>query len=285
MNENIKKRIADEESGYENALMTASEAVIRSDDIKIILITGGSCAGKTTTTKKLAGYISAGGRKCHTVSIDDFYKNPADIPLAADGTRDFESISSIDLEYLHECISRLVTGREAHLPVFDFIRKRRDDDYRAVTLGPRDVVIIEGLHALNPVIYDRFADKKNIYGIYLYTHSTRVSEPRLLRRLVRDFYYRDSSAENTFSMWESVKNGEKLNIEPYSEQADMKINTYFHYEKSCFVDDARRILSALPPESRYRSMADALLEQLDGVEQIDIALVPEDSLLREFLKY
>lgn len=86
-------------------------------------------------------------------------------------------------------------------------------------------------------------------------------------------------------MWESVKNGEKLNIEPYSEQADMKINTYFHYEKSCFVDDARRILSALPSESRYRSMADALLEQLDGVEQIDIALVPEDSLLREFLKY
>ena len=199
MNENIKKRIADEESGYENALMTASEAVIRSDDIKIILITGGSCAGKTTTTKKLAGYISAGGRKCHTVSIDDFYKNPADIPLAADGTRDFESISSIDLEYLHECISRLVTGREAHLPVFDFIRKRRDDDYRAVTLGPRDVVIIEGLHALNPVIYDRFADKKNkpacfnglnrkIILLYAKKHAntfTKAPRAKLPRRLLR----------------------------------------------------------------------------------------------------
>lgn len=100
----------------------------------------------------------------------------------------------------------------------------------------------------------------------------------------RDFHYRDASAEVTFSMWESVKKGEVENIEPFAETADLKINTYFHYEKSCFVNDAREILSLLPQNSVYRPMADAILGQLAGVEQIDIGLVPENSLLWEFLK-
>ena len=132
--------------------------------------------------------------------------------------------------------------------------------------------------------YERFIDEKELYKIYLYAYSTRVSEPRLLRRLVRDFHYRDASAEVTFSMWESVKKGEVENIEPFAETADLKINTYFHYEKSCFVNDAREILSLLPQNSVYRPMADAILGQLAGVEQIDIGLVPENSLLWEFLK-
>lgn len=146
------------------------------------------------------------------------------------------------------------------------------------------MAVIEGLHALNPIVYDRFVDERSLYRIYLYAHSVRVSEPRLLRRLVRDYHYRDASAEVTFSMWESVKRGEVENIEPFADTADLKINTYFHYEKSCFVDEARRILSRLPQDSVYRPMADTILAQLAGVEQIDIGLVPENSLLWEFLK-
>lgn len=111
-------------------------------------------------------------------------------------------------------------------------------------------------------MYDRFVDERSLYRIYLYAHSVRVSEPRLLRRLVRDYHYRDASAEVTFSMWESVKRGEVENIEPFADTADLKINTYFHYEKSCFVDEARRILSRLPQDSVYRPMADTILASL-----------------------
>ena len=280
---NMTEKIAREESGYERALLDAAKTVIEGG-AKLVLITGGSCAGKTTTTKKLSQYIRDAGRRCHTVSIDDFYKNPDDVPLDENGVRDLEGIESIDLAYLHECLERLGAGREALIPRFDFMQKRRADDYVPLTLGAGDVAVIEGLHALNPVVYERFIDEKELYKIYLYAYSTRVSEPRLLRRLVRDFHYRDASAEVTFSMWESVKKGEVENIEPFAETADLKINTYFHYEKSCFVNDAREILSLLPQNSVYRPMADAILGQLAGVEQIDIGLVPENSLLWEFLK-
>ena len=208
----MTEKIAKEESTYERALLTAAKAVTGDRAAKVVLITGGSCAGKTTTTKKLSQYIRDAGRRCHTVSIDDFYKNPDDVPLDENGRRDLEGIESIDLAYLHECLEQLAAGREARIPRFDFMLKKRADDYTPITLGDGDVAVIEGLHALNPIVYDRFVDERSLYRIYLYAHSVRVSEPRLLRRLVRDYHYRDASAEVTFSMWESVKRGEVENL-------------------------------------------------------------------------
>lgn len=116
----MTEKIAKEESTYERALLTAAKAVTGDRAAKVVLITGGSCAGKTTTTKKLSQYIRDAGRRCHTVSIDDFYKNPDDVPLDENGRRDLEGIESIDLAYLHECLEQLAAGREARIPRFDF---------------------------------------------------------------------------------------------------------------------------------------------------------------------
>ena len=139
----MTEKIAREESTYERALLTAAKAVTGDRAAKVVLITGGSCAGKTTTTKKLSQYIRDAGRRCHTVSIDDFYKNPDDVPLDENGRRDLEGIESIDLAYLHECLEQLAAGREARIPRFDFMLKKRADDYTPITLGDGDVAVID----------------------------------------------------------------------------------------------------------------------------------------------
>ena len=213
-----------------------------------------------------------------------FYKNPDDVPLDENGRRDLEGIESIDLAYLHECLEQLAAGRKARIPRFDFMLKKRADDYTPITLGDGDVAVIEGLHALNPIVYDRFVDERSLYRIYLYAHSVRVSEPRLLRRLVRDYHYRDASAEVTFSMWESVKRGEVENIEPFADTADLKINTYFHYEKAAswtrrggFCRVCRR--TAFTVRWRTRS-----LPSLRAWSRSTSGWCPRTSLLWEFLK-
>lgn len=273
-----------EEARYEQQLVDIAGTVSRSSDIKLVLISGASCSGKTTTTAKLSRYIAREGKHAVVVSIDDFYKDYVDSPTRPDGSKDLETIESIDLDYLHFFLSELMAGRTADLPRFDFISQKRSEEYTPVRLGDNDILLIEGLHALNPRIYSGFVEEQRMFRVYLYVRSHTDADPRFLRRLVRDYYHRGAPADLTFSMWNGVREGERLYIDPYKGFADFSINTYFSYEKGIFAPDAVAILADTPSDSIYRPVADRIISELKKVKGTDKTLVPSDSVLREFMK-
>lgn len=283
MNDIIRQQVYNDELFYENELKNISDRICRSHDIKIVLITGGSCAGKTTTTRKLSELITEFGRTAYTVSLDDYYRNYDESVYLPDGTRDIESINSLRVDMIRESMSDLLAGRETPIPMFDFTVKRRTDDYRRITLKDGDVVLVEGLHALSPALFEEAPDESAIYRIYLYADAGDNSDCRFVRRLVRDSRYRSSDAEQCFDYWDNVKKNEHVSIEPYRKYADVAINTFFPYERSILNDDAVRRLEAVLPESEHYETARKLIEILAPVEQWSDDAVPENSLLREFI--
>lgn len=287
MADNIKKTINRNEQRYNDFVQSCAENIACDSSVKLLLVAGPSCSGKTTTTEKLVSHLEAFGKKAHMISIDDFYKNSEDLPVNPDGTKNMESFDSIDTASLHECLADLAKGREAEVPLFDFTISRRNGVRKKIKLSKDDIAIIEGLHALNPDIYRNFVSEDMVYKIFLDCHSESVSEmrySRLIRRLVRDFYYRSSDAANTFFLWKGVLEGEKKYIYPYAHLADTTINTYFEYETRVFKSHVMPILEATPTDSEYRPSAEAILEFLSGIDGIDSKYVPKDSLLQEFLK-
>jgi len=286
MNEReIYHRIENDEKLYENTLEKIAEYICRDYEIRIVLITGGSCAGKTTTTKKLAQLITACGRHTHTISLDDFYRNKEDSVYLPDGTRDIETINSLEVGLIKECLMNLIRGREAQVPRFDFITQRRIDNYEQIVLDPTEVAIIEGLHALNPLLFEGVAGTESkMYKIYLNADDQQGGDPRFIRRLVRDYYYRGRDAEATYCQWDKVKHNELESIEAFKDTSDIKINTYFPYEQAVLAAPAIEVLSQLPIDSVHKPEAEKLMETLTKVEPIPASYVPKNSLLQEFIK-
>lgn len=278
----IIKMIKQDESSYEAALGRIAARVCGDDGIRLVLIAGGSCAGKTTSTKKLAGLINRNGRKAYSVSLDDFYRNNDEAVYLPDGTRDIETLNSLRVDLIQECIKNLAEGRETPVPVFDFKTETRTDDHRRIKLQKGDVVLVEGLHALNPVLYHDLAENA-FYRVFLFAESHDGSDCRLVRRMVRDSRHRNADAERTFSLWENVKRNEYASIDPFKKFADVSINTFFPYERGVLDDDAVHLLNAVSETSRFKQKAIKLAEILSGTERIADSLVPVDSLLQEFM--
>lgn len=283
MNAEIIEKIRQDEMNYETTLNKITEQVVADKNIKLILIAGGSCAGKTTTTRKLSELITAAGRKAHTVSLDDYYRNLDESVYLADGTRDIESINSIRVDMIREAFSSLVAGKETPIPMYDFKTKTRTDDYRRITLEEDDVVLIEGLHALNLTLFAEVPDESSLYRIYLYADAGDNSDCRFVRRMVRDSRHRNASAERTYALWDNVKASELESIEPFRQYANVTINTFFPYERGILNDDAIRLLGTVTPESEHYENAQSLIEILSPIPQITDDYIPENSLLREFI--
>lgn len=279
----MKEIVYNDELAYENQLKAIADRICRSYDIKLVFITGGSCAGKTTTTKKLSQLITDGGRHAYTVSLDDYYRNPEESVYLPDGTRDIETINSLRLDLIKQTTSDLLAGREAQIPMFDFVTKRRTDGYRTIKLTENDVVIVEGLHALSPELFSEKPDETMIYRVYLYADAGDGSDCRFVRRLVRDTRHRNSNAQQCYELWDNVKLNEGFSIEPYKKYADVAINTFFPYERRILDDDAINNLKCVPADSKYYESAVALMDLLDEEEQWPNEVVPENSLLREFI--
>ncbi|HAN21123.1 MAG: hypothetical protein A2Y15_02785 [Clostridiales bacterium GWF2_36_10] len=280
----ITERIRKDENDYERALCKAAESVCSDNNIRLVLITGGSCSGKTTTTKKLAALITEMGRHTHTISLDDFYRNAEDSIYLENGTRDIESINSLEIGLIKKCFCDLVEGKEASVPRFDFISQHRTDNYEQIILDGTEVAIIEGLHALNPQLYDGFSSSSKTYKVYLFSDDGEDGDPRFKRRLVRDHYYRGSDAKATFDQWDIVKSNELEFINKFADTADIKINTFFPYEKGVLAGPAIEVLSKLPSESKYIERAIEFIKKLSVIKQIPASYVPKNSLLQEFIK-
>lgn len=283
----IMNEIEIAENKYKNEIFTIAESIIKNKNLRLILIAGPSCSGKTTTSSTLSRLLSEnGGITSHTISIDDFYKDVEFLPGETFADKDFEALDSIDMDLLHSSLRDLADGKTVDIPLFDFEKTYRDGIRSTITLGKNDIAIIEGLHALNPAIYENFVDKSKIAGIFLDCHDNmkRNKYERFIRRLVRDRNFRNADANLTFTLWKKVVEGEEKYIYPFADTADFSVNTYHAYEACLLKPFAKKLLFEIEESSEFYSMASDVLCYLDTfTESVEPDNIPKDSLLREFV--
>lgn len=285
------------ERRYENILRQAvREIVAKPEKNKIVMLAGPSSSGKTTGANKIARNISRMGYNAYVVSLDDFYKDRDEIPFGPDGKQDFETVYALNLDLVSECLRGLAEDGHAFIPHFDFETGRRTDNVIDLYLEPGDVVVVEGLHALNPIITetltggsltkmyvsvasDIYFDKEDRPGeMYL-----ERKEIRFLRRTIRDYHSRNSSVANTYNMWPKVLEGEVKYLDPYKETSDYILDSIHPYEICIYKDIAMQLLQELPADNENYDHAQLLMERLSHIESISKSLVPRTSLLREFI--
>jgi uridine kinase len=284
--------IKDCEDGYERIIQSIAEKIITEDGREIVMLAGPSSAGKTTTARKLKEALSEKGVKTYVLSLDDFYLDRDDIPYLPDGTQDYETVYALDLAQLEKDLNALICGETVKAPVFDFTTgKRSDTEFNEITLGDEDVVIIEGLHALNPVITEKVRGK--LLKVYINVSSRIYDEKgnvllnkrnlRFVRRMIRDYKFRASSVENTCRLWKNVTAGEDKYLFPFRDNADIKADTIHLYEPCVLKHQALPLLRDSIISDEFKKDIEHLLKALEGFEDIEENIVPEDSLLREFL--
>ncbi len=280
---NMEKAFAEDEASYEQAVLDAAQQILSKPTVKMVFVTGGSCAGKTPTTERLAHYLGEHGKKTELISLDDFYRNPEDAVYNSDGTPDYECPESLDLELLHECFSAICNGEVALMPRFSFKEKRRSNVFSAMRLDDDELCIVEGLHALNPMVCGAYIPTEKTFKIYLHAETDEYNEPRLLRRIVRDYYKRGTTAEETIEMWDNVEAGTRKYILPYKDSADVVINTYIRYERYVMRDDALKMLSEVPQNSSSWAVAKQLIDMVEPLPSLPKNRVSDASFMREFL--
>ncbi len=287
-----KEFILECEKEYQSIIDKIVKRIIEEDGREIIMLAGPSSAGKTTTAKRLKEGLFEKGVTTYVLSLDDFYLNRDDIPYLPDGTQDYETVYALDLERLENDLNSLLRGETVKTPVFDFTTGRRSDtEFNTITLGQEDVVIIEGLHALNPVITEKVHGK--LLKVYINVSSRIYDENgeivlnkrnfRFLRRMIRDYKFRASSVDNTYKLWKNVTAGEDKYLFPYRDNADIKGNTIHLYEPCVIKNQALPLLRDSEVSPEFREDAEKLCASLEKFFSIDENEVPCDSLLREFL--
>ncbi len=280
------------EERYNNKIDNVAKNVAESGVSEIIMIAGPSSAGKTTTAKKLRQALAARGIGSFTVSLDDFYLNNEDSPRFPDGTPDFETVYCLDIKCFQKKMRELLENGEADIPEFDFLKGKRKPEYNHTKISSGDVIIVEGLHALNPIITDNLP-KERLLKIYINV-SSRIYDSkgdivlnkrnmRFIRRLVRDYKFRGSTVLNTYKLWISVCYGEDTYLFPYKDNADIKINTIHLYESCVLKEEAIKLLGEVSKDSEFYKDSQRLIRSLMKFPVINSEKVPEDSLLREFI--
>ncbi len=263
------------------------------DKSPVVLLSGPSGSGKTTTAGMINAELERRGIHTHTISMDDYFltPDPSTAPRTPDGEMDFESPLMLDLALLDDHFSRLARGEEILVPHFEFARRMRNDSKGTpLRLGPDEVAIFEGIHALNTTITGKHPEATRLY---ISARSDVVDGEgkvcfkgtwmRLTRRAVRDYNFRGTDVKGTLDMWANVRRGEKLYISPYKQTAHMLFDSSLPYEVSVMACYARPLLAAVPEENQRRHELLELIASFDRFEPIDPATVPAASLLHEFI--
>lgn len=258
---------------------------------KVVLIAGPSSSGKTTFSHRLSIQLRAHGMHPHPIALDDYFVNRVDTPKDASGKYDFECIEAIDRKQFNEDLTRLLAGEMVELPRFNFHTGVREykGDFKQLNSG--DVLVIEGIHGLNPKMTEQLPDNSK-FKIYISALTSlnidqhnRISttDGRLIRRIVRDARTRGNSAQDTIGMWSSVRRGEERNIFPYQEEADIMFNSALIYELSVIKQYAEPLLFAISHDTPEYLEAKRLLKFLDYFLGVSGEAVPNNSILREFI--
>ena len=257
----------------------------------IVLIAGPSSSGKTTSSKRLAIQLMTNLMVPKLISLDDYFIDREHTPRDESGDYDYESLYALDLDRLNSDLTRLLNGEEINLPTYSFELGRRIERHRPLRLDKNDVLLIEGIHGLNPEL-TRAINPDNVYKVYVSALTTlkidnhnwiSTSDNRLLRRIVRDAKYRHTSALDTIRRWPSVRRGEEKWIFPFSENADATFNSSLIFELGVMKNYAEPVLRDVPRDDVAYAEAYRLLRLLSYFEPIPDSQIPTTSLLREFL--
>lgn len=288
--------------GYASQIINVTEALqerriarmadeITAKGYRLVLLAGPSSSGKTTTSKRLAVQLAACGRRPLTISMDDYFVNRIDTPLDEKGEYDYECIEALDVPFFNQQLQALLAGETIELPHYNFTTGEREPSGKELHLEPGNVLVIEGIHALNPDLTPQIPreQKFQLYVSALTTiqlDETRrisTSDNRLLRRIIRDSKFRNYTAEETIHRWPSVRAGETKWIFPFQENCDMMVNSALLYELSVLRNHVLPILEEVPKDSDAYSEAFRLRQLIGFFEPIPDTQIPLTSLLREFL--
>ena len=274
-----------------NSLFKISETIYNNKKLKLILLAGPSSSGKTTTSKKLELFLKGFGLNPIAISIDNYFVDRDKTPRLPDGSYDFESLNAINVELFNRNLKDLLDGKEVTLPVYNFITGKSELSDESIKLGEKEILIVEGLHALNEELTYSI-DKKNKYKIYLCPltvlsldnhNRIRTTDNRLLRRIVRDNRTRGYSASDTLSSWGKVREGEEKYVFPFQDEADVIFNTSLIYELGVLKTYAEPLLYSVEESDPMYKEAVRLLNLLKNILPISNDYIPVDSIVREFI--
>lgn len=279
------------EALQEKKISQIADTIAEKKNIKVVLIAGPSSSGKTTFCKRLSVQLLASGVKPVQISLDDYFVNRHDTPKDENGELDYESIYALNIPLINEQFNALFRGEEVELPKYNFQTGTSEKSGKKLHLEENNVLVVEGIHALNPLLTEQIADEKKfkIYAsalttILLDNHNyIPTTDNRLLRRIVRDYKYRGCSAEETIHRWPSVRAGENKWIFPYQEQADVMFNTAMLFELAVIKPQAEEVLEQVPENCEEYAEAYRLRKFLKYFAPLPFRDLPPTSLLREFL--
>ena len=285
--------IAQADEGYRKKVEKAADLIIKNmDKSPIVLLSGPSGSGKTTTSMKISEALERKGVRSHYVAMDDYFitVGPDTTPRTETGEYDLESPLCLDMDLLNTHFDQLAEGKRIYVPKYEFSRQMRvQEPSKSIKLRENEVVIFEGIHALNDMVTNRHTDAFKLYvsarsqvefnGKVVFKNTWF----RLVRRTVRDYLFRGTDPQGTISMWANVRRGEKNYISPYKDKANYQFDTSLAYELPVYNHTATKLFSAIPDGIERYDELRQVLPALQLFGDIDESLVPEDSLIREFI--
>lgn len=286
------RMIAEVEASYtENLQNIARHIVTNHRSAHIVMLAGPSSSGKTTTAHLLRDHLRFFNVHAEIISLDDFYLGSDKAPLLPSGEQDFESVDALDTAAVRDCLTAIARGESYDVPRFDFTRGQPFEEKVPLNLGKDGIVIVEGIHALNPLFTAHLSEES---AVRLYVSvkqmikdaNGEVISPmdlRLVRRIVRDMQFRSTPVERTLSMWPNVVAGEDKYIRPYRMTADYTVNSIHVYEPCVLRAMAIPVLRSVAPDNPHYRKARDLEARLMRFEPVDADLVPACSMLREFI--
>lgn len=291
LNSTIGDIIRFSEADHNRRLVECMSKIIKKKDVKIIFIAGPSSSGKTTFSQKLAIQLKIIGKNAIPLAMDNYFNDLEDIPLKPDGSKDYETIKNMDISLFSSQIKAMLRGETVEVPEYNFNISRKEYKGRKIKLDADDILIIEGIHALNPSVSE-FIEKTNKFKIYVaplvtlgLDNFTKVSsnDTRLIRRIVRDADSRGRDASTTLASWSNVRHGEEENIFPFASEADYVYNTSLIYELGVLKPFAENLLLRVDEKSKYYSDARRLYKLISNFRTIETTEVPLDSIVKEFV--
>ncbi|MGN0368627.1 MAG: nucleoside kinase [Wujia sp.] len=265
--------------------------MIQEGEKKIVLIAGPSSSGKTTFSHRLSVQLRAHGLRPYPLALDNYFVDREQTPKDENGNYDFECIEAMDMELFNSDMNRLLAGEEIELPTFNFALGRKEYKGKKMKLNPGDVLVAEGIHALNPLMTRELPDDSK-FKVYISAltqinvddhNRIPTTDGRLIRRIVRDARTRGNSARDTIAMWPSVRRGEEKYIFPFQEEADIMFNSALIYELSVIKQYAEPLLFSIPKDCDEYYEAKRLLKFLDYFLGLEVTNIPTNSILREFV--
>ena len=288
---NISDLILISENIQNKALFNIAEQIYSNKNLKIILVAGPSSSGKTTTSKKLELFLKGYGLNPISLSVDDYFLDREKTPKLKDGSYDFESLRALNTEKFNKDLKDILDGKEVYPSKFNFVSGKSEKSNTSIKLGEKEILIIEGLHALNEDLTYSI-DKKNKFKIYLCPltvlnldnhNRIRTTDNRLLRRIARDNMTRGYTASQTITNWSNVRKGEEMYVFPYQDEADVIFNTSLIYELGVLRTYVEPLLFSIKEDDPNYMEAIRLLNLLKNIMPVPTNFIPKDSILREFI--